>query len=218
LYSAFEKLPENKRELILKVCIEEFAKTGYEKTSTDTITSRAGISKGILFHYFKSKKNLYFYIIQYITKLLGDKVMEETNKVTTDDFFDRIKEVVLIKLKVQHQYLTETQLATAAILHPPIELKEEIGQLYQEYVEIYKESYLAKLLDGSLLQGDASPEKVMNLTMLALENVSKKYTELFESKQLDYLDILEQMMPEIDEYIDIIKYGVYRYSHRKTES
>lgn len=56
MYEAFEKQPQAKKDLILKVAIEEFVKNGYEKASTDIITSRAGISKGILFHYFKSKK------------------------------------------------------------------------------------------------------------------------------------------------------------------
>ncbi|ANB57099.1 bacterial regulatory s, tetR family protein [Anoxybacillus sp. B7M1] len=52
MYSAFEKQPQEKRALIIKVAIEEFVKNGYEKASTDVITRRAGISKGLLFHYF----------------------------------------------------------------------------------------------------------------------------------------------------------------------
>lgn len=68
LTEAFKKLSEEKQELILKVCIEEFAKNGYDHTSTDVLTSKAGISKGILFHYFKSKKNLYLYIVKTITE------------------------------------------------------------------------------------------------------------------------------------------------------
>lgn len=50
LNSAFYKLPEEKRNLIINISIEEFANNGYDNTSTDIITSRADISKGILFH------------------------------------------------------------------------------------------------------------------------------------------------------------------------
>ena len=70
MYETFENLPESKREHILQVCIEEFARNGYINTSTNTIVKRLGISKGLLFLYFKSKKNLFLYIIDYLMELL----------------------------------------------------------------------------------------------------------------------------------------------------
>ncbi|MCM3160109.1 TetR/AcrR family transcriptional regulator [Metabacillus litoralis] len=209
MYSAFEKLPDEKREKILTICIEEFAKTGYEKTSTETITSRAGISKGILFHYFKSKKNLYLYVVDYCSQLIGGKIIEEIKKVKKNDFFERIKEVVLIKQRIQYDFLIETKLVTSATLHPPVELQEQLQNLLQKNTDQYSGEFLNKLVDKQLLQGRTSPEKIIELTLLALDSVSKKYVHLFESKQLEYDDILEKMMPELDEYIDIIKYGAY---------
>lgn len=35
LYPAFEKQPQEKKDLIIKVAIEEFVKNGYEKASTE---------------------------------------------------------------------------------------------------------------------------------------------------------------------------------------
>ncbi|WP_231563577.1 TetR/AcrR family transcriptional regulator [Anoxybacillus sp. KU2-6(11)] len=58
----FERQPEEKKKLIIRVAIEEFAEHGYDKASTDVMTSRVGISKGLLFHYFKSKK-IYMYML-----------------------------------------------------------------------------------------------------------------------------------------------------------
>ena len=50
---------EDKQLDILRVATEEFATNGFYKTKTDTIAEKAGVSKGLIFHYFKSKKNLY---------------------------------------------------------------------------------------------------------------------------------------------------------------
>ena len=44
---------------IISACIEEFAEYGYEKANTNRICERAGVSKGLIFHYFGSKRKLY---------------------------------------------------------------------------------------------------------------------------------------------------------------
>ncbi|WP_064093494.1 TetR/AcrR family transcriptional regulator [Rossellomorea aquimaris] len=207
MYSAFERLPEEKKQHIITVCIEEFSKTGYEKTSTDTIANAAGISKGILFHYFKNKKNLFLYMIDYCRRLLGDKIMEEVQKVKEEDFFHRIKEVVLKKQKIQLTYQTETELVTNALLHPPIGLEDDVKSLLQKNVDQYSDPFLGKMIDDSLLQNYASPEKVMNLTLIALENVTKKYLHLYQTQQLTFTEMQEKVLPEIDDYISMIKYG-----------
>lgn len=207
LYSRFEKLAEEKKQLILSVCIEEFSKMGYEKTSTDTITSRAGISKGILFHYFQNKKNLFLYIVDYCRQLIGNRIMDEIQNVATNDFFERIKEVILLKQRVQFEYMLETQLVTNALLHPPKGMEEDLQGMFQKNVDQYSEQYLEKLLEKDLLQEYASPEKVVNLTMIALEHITNKYLNEFRAREGTFAEIYEKITPEIDEYITLIKFG-----------
>ncbi len=47
-----------KRELILETALELFAKQGYHNTTITQITSKAGISKGLIYNYFESKEEL----------------------------------------------------------------------------------------------------------------------------------------------------------------
>ena len=51
----FFALPEEKRRRIVNAAMEAFGKNEYKRASTDDIAARAGISKGLLFHYFGSK-------------------------------------------------------------------------------------------------------------------------------------------------------------------
>lgn len=210
LYTNFERLPNEKKERILSICIEEFAESGFEKTSTDTIAARAEISKGILYHYFKNKKNLFLYVVDHCRTLIGDHIMKELQNVKAEDFFDRIKEVVLIKKSVQFEHLTETQLVTQAMMHPPNGMEEEIKKMLQNNIERYSEQYLEKLIDKSLLQEHASPEKVINLTMTILEQIAQKNLQAYQEKSMTFSEILEKVEPELDGYIDIIKYGALK--------
>jgi len=117
LNAAFESLPEDKRKLIIDVCMEEFAQNGYEKASTNTIVKNAGISKGILFHYFGSKKNLYLYVLDYAIEVFTDKFYGISSDVPAD-LIDRIIYYGIGKLKLYYEYPAVSKLIMDAFLIP----------------------------------------------------------------------------------------------------
>lgn len=57
--AAYRRNPEQKRLLLLTAAEELFGQNGFEGTSTAQIASHAGVSEGILFHHFGSKKGLF---------------------------------------------------------------------------------------------------------------------------------------------------------------
>ncbi|MBT3479341.1 MAG: TetR/AcrR family transcriptional regulator [Candidatus Marinimicrobia bacterium] len=58
----FEQLPTEKQSRIVNASISEFAERDYETASMNTVVNQAGISKGSLFNYFKTKRVLYDHI------------------------------------------------------------------------------------------------------------------------------------------------------------
>lgn len=62
----------DKRELILETSIELFTKNGFEKTPVSAICEQAGISKGLVFHYFKNKDVLLRELFIRTTEIIGD--------------------------------------------------------------------------------------------------------------------------------------------------
>lgn len=54
-----QRNPEHKRTLLLKAARDLFLTQGFAATSTVQIARRAGVSEGILFHHFGSKKGLF---------------------------------------------------------------------------------------------------------------------------------------------------------------
>jgi TetR/AcrR family transcriptional regulator len=216
LYSAFEKQPQEKKDLIIKVAIEEFVKNGYEKTSTDIITRRAGISKGILFHYFKSKKNLYLYLVNYVKDLLTEKTMEALREIQADDFFERIKEIVLAKQKVTALYFQETQFIADAFTNPPVAVKKEMEEIIKKYYETYQGDFLLEhvyikdLIQTEKLREDISVDTVIGMTMFIVEQLSNKYLALYKNKQIDIMNSTESLLRELNDYLKIVKYGIYK--------
>jgi AcrR family transcriptional regulator len=59
----FFNLPDEKREQILQIAIDEFAENDYENASISRIVARAGIAKGSFYQYFADKEDLYAYLL-----------------------------------------------------------------------------------------------------------------------------------------------------------
>jgi AcrR family transcriptional regulator len=59
----FEEIREEKKTLIMNTALEHFAKDGYYNTTISHIAKHAGISKGLMYNYFRSKEELLSEII-----------------------------------------------------------------------------------------------------------------------------------------------------------
>ena len=60
-----EKPPTAIKKKIIKVAAKKFAKNGYAKTSINDIIASAKVSKGVLFHHFHSKEELFFVVLSH---------------------------------------------------------------------------------------------------------------------------------------------------------
>ncbi|MFO1445200.1 TetR/AcrR family transcriptional regulator [Bacillus sp. Bva_UNVM-123] len=216
MYSAFEKQSQEKKELIMNIAIEEFTLNGYDTTSTDTITSRAGISKGILFHYFKSKKNLYLYLVNFCIDLLTEKTVTAIHALKSADFFERVKEIYLLKHEITGKFTKETQLIADAIMSPPVAVQKEMQQIIADYYDTYAKEfkfehvYLKELIQIDKLRDDITVEQVIEMTMFISEQLGNKYQTLYKNNQYDFFKEPDPVVKELNDYLKIIKYGIYK--------
>lgn len=71
----FKEMQEASRERILMAAFGLFAVHGYAQTSVDSIAAKAKISKGLIYHYFKSKqdilKGLFALLMQDTAMMIG---------------------------------------------------------------------------------------------------------------------------------------------------
>jgi len=90
----FEQLPVEKQTRIVDASISEFAQRDYETASMNKVVERAGIAKGSLFNYFKTKGSLYYHIYHLAigeVKSYLRKVRDETAELP---FEDRLAKIV----------------------------------------------------------------------------------------------------------------------------
>lgn len=93
----FLHLPEEKQKQILDCALNEFAEQGYDLASTNQIVKEAGISKGVLFKYFTSKEELFYYIIK--TYQEQERTLFQPER-DTGELFDLIKEILYLEYQI----------------------------------------------------------------------------------------------------------------------
>jgi TetR/AcrR family transcriptional regulator len=76
-----------KQSAIINAGYRIFSENSYKKSPMSEIAKEAGISKALLFHYFKNKKEFYLYLYNNVFSLMREIAGEELS-VTETDFFE----------------------------------------------------------------------------------------------------------------------------------
>lgn len=207
MFSKFLNLKEEKKEKILEASITEFADKGYNNASTNEIVKHAGISKGILFHYFKNKKNLFLFVYDYFIELCMDEFFKKVD-VEESDIFIKLRQIASFKLELLHKYPMIFKFFEVAVGEEHNEVKSEIDERKKKLMES-NYSKVFNNIDSSKFQDGVDVSRAMNIILWTFEGLGT--SELAKakasvSKRVDY----EKVFGEMDIYIDIFKKSFYK--------
>ncbi len=90
----FTQLADSKQKSIIDASVYEFANNGFKNASVNKIVEKAGISKGSLFNYFKSKNLLFDHIYQIALKEVKTYLAKVRDESENDDFFTRFNKII----------------------------------------------------------------------------------------------------------------------------
>lgn len=99
----FFDLKKEKQDRMINASLKMFALNGYRHASTDDIVQEAGISKGLLFHYFGSKIGLYEFLFDYASHFAVVELQSGVRRDETD-YFELQRGIVAAETALQRQY------------------------------------------------------------------------------------------------------------------
>ena len=160
-----KNIDPEKRDRIINAAIEEFASAPYEKASTNNIVKNAGISKGLLFHYFGSKKDLYEVLIRFVIHTLRDAIVEKINW-EEPDLFERLKQGTIVKLEVSRIYPHTFEFMKNVVIHKKADNMDSLFEMYKSYglylEQMYKDFY-TRNVDYSKFRDPSTIEEAINI-------------------------------------------------------
>lgn len=100
---SFLHLPEDKRNTIINAALKVFSEHGYKKSPMNEIAAEAGISKSLLFYYFKNKKELYLFLTEYCAEVTKHEMMKH-DCFGKSGFFEVLTSGLNVKVKQMRDY------------------------------------------------------------------------------------------------------------------
>lgn len=209
-FEAFEKLPEERKQLILSVGMKEFSEKSYKDASTDHITKECGISKGILFHYFGSKKEFYLYCLNAAMERLTLQTKEPEMK---NDFYEILFSSMERKVSLCMKYSDEMHMVNMASRDASAEIAEGKTELLHKYmVQVQAESKttLMRALSALEFKDSENMQKTMEGLFLYINAVMNKYLLQYQQTPDEFFQNSGRIKAEIKDYLDLMLFGICR--------
>ncbi|MGN0906484.1 MAG: TetR/AcrR family transcriptional regulator [Bullifex sp.] len=136
---------------IMESAIKEFALSGYDRGSVNAICTSGEISKGILYHYFATKDELYLACIRACFSALVSYLNENAPK--DGDAESILDGYFTARSRFFRDNDAYRALFCQAVLTPPSHLKNEIREIREEFDELNTELMTSVLRNVELSEG-----------------------------------------------------------------
>ena len=167
----FGKIRHEKKELILEASLELFAENGFHATSISQIAKKAGISKGLAYNYFESKKDILDELITHgFESIFENFDINKDGILTEDEFIHFIK----MNFKLLRENLKHWKLFFSLMLQPHItntfskDYEEKAAPMFQMLFRFITSQgsndpegdlmVISAMLEGAFLYAVAAPD------------------------------------------------------------
>lgn len=203
----FLNLEEEKRRSILDAALKEFAENGFKKASTNRMVKDAGIGKGMLFYYFKSKRALYEFLVEHSLHIMIDEYLERVD-IKETDFIARLQQAAQVKMIAQRENEQVFNFMGAFMLSGDAELPKHLQKRYED-LQILGNALLYEGIDTSLLRDDVDPDKAFKLIRWSIEGFQTELVQRLQGEKMTAIDF-DPYWEEFYDYLHILKKTFYK--------
>ncbi|MCR4624961.1 MAG: TetR/AcrR family transcriptional regulator [Lachnospiraceae bacterium] len=192
----FYALSEVKQNAIINAGFKVFARNSYKKSPVNEIAIEAGISKSLLFFYFKNKKELYIFLLKK-SEELTKKTLLESGVLNGTDIFDIMYRGLLAKASMMKKYPDMGNFSIKAYYEKDPEVVKDVQKIVAPYTKMETNMTLPPLDKSQFKDG-------LDLNMMYQDMYLASEGYLWRMQQTDKLDI-DKMVADYKKIIDFWK-------------
>lgn len=132
---------DERRRQLVALGIELFAARSYDEVSIDELAREAGISKGLLYHYFPTKRDFYVATV----REAAQQLLERTATAEGMDPLERLR----AGFDAYLGYVASHAPAYAALLRSGVGADAQVARIVDET----REAFVARLVEGAAVVG-----------------------------------------------------------------
>lgn len=197
---------ERSKEEIYQAALEEFGTYGYGHVNMEQICGRHSISKGMMYHYYSSKDELFLLCVDRTFSQLLAYIERDLGELKGHNALETIKDYFMIREYFFQLHPKQKLIFEDAMLHTPKQLAEQIQELHEPLQELNRK-FLGQLVAQAPLRPGLDRGKVVSY----LESVgaSLQNNIAFYQGQEGLAD-LHSMLKTAGEILDMLLYGVFQ--------
>ena len=197
----FLLLPAQRQDQIRNAAMKVFAECGYANASTLEIARDAGISKGLLFHYFQNKRELHLSLYRYCTDFVKAELARQRLE-GEHDFFRLLLHSQQVKTEImgRHRHLFEF-LIRAFCEEDPL-LRSDLASVDADLVPDSLASFLAQV-DRSRFREGVDVEILLKMLLWCADGCMREH---FRKSVVDP----EAINRDFSEILKMLQHLLYR--------
>lgn len=161
-YTDKKQNDQGSRVRLLEAAVRLFAEKGYVNTSVREIVELAGVTKPVLYYYFKSKEGMFRVILDYAAKQ-EEEILSEVLE-TPGPVLERLIRLYRLAYRALNKDRNLFKFIHNLIFSPYLETDHlDLGQYHRRMIDVIKSIYLEGLAKGEVKE--ASPDEVAFLVM-----------------------------------------------------
>lgn len=190
---------------ILAAAMDEFGANGYAASSLNNICN-TGISKGLLYHNFANKDDLYLACVTQCFHVL-------TEYLKSADIGNDLHKYAKARLTFFREHENEARIFFESVLQPPEPLKEEVTKARAEFDGFNQKVYL-QMLDGIVLRPGVTKEDSIRYLKL-MQDMFNGYFSSPAVGDLSFADTLTAHEEGLYKMFDFMLYGIAEQEENK---
>lgn len=148
----FFLLPEEKRQRIINAGFSVFSQNSYKKSPVQEVADSAGISKSLLFHYFRNKKELYLFLWEQACEITLE-YLTEYGCYEPADLFEMMERGMRAKLEMMRKYPHIAAFAIKAFYERDPEINAAVQKSYRRHFKRKARNALSRVNPEDFIPG-----------------------------------------------------------------
>lgn len=149
---------ERSRKEILQAAVQEFGDHNYADVTMEGICSGHGISKGMLYHYFSSKDELFLLCVKEVFQQLEERILHDAAELSELPPMEQIRNYFMIREYFFQLHPGKKRIFENALFRTPQQLTDDIQQLRQPLRNLNREFLGRMIMQFKLRRQIQQPE------------------------------------------------------------
>ena len=186
------------REKIIRAAVREFGTNGFRGTTINGVCGQE-IAKGLLYHYFSGKEELFLSCVEHCFTSLVKYLRAGRGE-------ENLQKCLRLRARFFREQPLYARIFFEALLQPPVNLRREIKMAQREYEEFNRHLY-QKMISGLVLRRGVTEETALEYFSLMQEMFNCYFSSPAYAEQ-NIQELMKAHEAQLETMLDYMVYGI----------